>query len=120
MDCEMDHDFRPLDTRELGLLQRLLEPNFEGRDELRSQLSSVTARQVAEDGTLVLRSRSGPPAPVKYRLVMEGTFTDADGMAIGVLLHADKDGFMNMLEIIKYCGSPIINPPTAQDLIVPT
>jgi len=114
----MASEFRPLDPRERGLLEKLLDAEFAGRDELRSQIASVTARQIEEDGTLRLRRGSGTPAPTKYALVAEGTCTDADGMTIAVLLHVDKEGFMRMLEILKYGGSPIINPPTARDLVV--
>ena len=46
--------FRPLTTYERELLEKLLEPEFPGRDELRQQLNSVTAKQLHEDGTLDL------------------------------------------------------------------
>ncbi len=113
----MDSDFRPLDSRERELLEKLFEAEFPGRDELRVQLNSLTAKQIAEDGTLILRCDSGPPAPTRYLLVTEGMCTDADGGQIAVLLHVDKGGFMRMLEIIKYDGSPIINPPSGHDLV---
>ena len=104
----MDSELRPLDTRERELLEKLFEAEFPGRNELRAQLSSLTAKQILEDGTLSLQCSSGPPAPTKYRLAMEGICKDADGMTIALLLHVDKDGFMHMLEIIKYDGSPWI------------
>jgi hypothetical protein len=112
----MDPEFRPLRDRERGLLEKLLEADFPGRDELRAQMSSLTGKQIEEDGTLSLRCASGPPAPTKYAVAMEGVCTDADGGMIAVMLHVDKDGFMHMLEIIKYDGSAIINPPSAGDL----
>ena len=114
----MDSSFRPLTAYERELLEKLLEPEFPGRDELRKQLNSVTAKQLHEDGTLDLQCGSGPPARTKYLMPMEGYCEDADGMTISVLLHVDKDGFMNMLEIIKYDNSPIINPPAARDLVL--
>jgi len=49
---------------------------------------------------------------------MEGTCKDADGMIISIMLHVDKHGFMNMLEIYKYDLSQIINPPSARDLVL--
>jgi hypothetical protein len=113
----MDSEFRPLDLREQGLLEKLLEADFQGRDELRVQLSSLTGKQIEEDGTMYLRCGSGPPVPTKYLVVMEGVCTDADGGMVAVLLHCDKKGFMCMLEIIKYDGSRIINPPSAQELV---
>ena len=113
----MDSGFRQLDTRERGLLEKLLEAEFPGRDELRSQLGSVTAKQVLENGTLSLRCDSGLPSPSEYGRVIEGWCKDADGETIAVLLFT-KDGFMNMLEIVKDGDSPIINPPFARDLVL--
>jgi hypothetical protein len=113
----MDSEFRPLNDREMGLLEKLLEADFPGRDELRAQMNSVTGKQIESDGTLDLRCASGPPAPTKYAVAMEGVCTDADGGMMAIMLHVDKDGFMHMLEIIKYDGSPIINPPSASDLV---
>jgi hypothetical protein len=112
----MDQEYRTLDDREKGLLEKLLEADFPGRDELRAQISSLTGKQIEDDGTLSLRCASGPPAPTKYALAMEGECTDADGAKIAVMIHVDKGGFMNMLEIIRYDGSPIINPPSADTL----
>lgn len=43
----------------------------------------------------------------------EAHCTDADRSSIAVMLHVDKDGLMNMLEIVKYDGMPIISPPSA-------
>ena len=37
----MDSSFRPLTGYERGLLERLLEPQFPGRDELRRQMSQT-------------------------------------------------------------------------------
>jgi hypothetical protein len=114
----MESGFRELDARERGLLEKLLEPEFPGRDELRVQLSSLTAKQAGEDGTLLLRCGQGPAAPTRSRLVAEATYQDADGGRVSVLLHVNKDGLMQMLEIIKYDGSPIVRPPSARELVV--
>jgi hypothetical protein len=112
----MDREFRELDACERGLLERLLEVDFQGRDELRAQLNSVVAKQIEQYGTLVLRCEFGPPAPSRYRLVAEGVYKDADGSSVAVMLHVGKDRLMNMLEILKYDGSPIIKPPSGRDL----
>jgi hypothetical protein len=114
----MDSEFRPLNDRERRLLEKLLEAEFPGRDELRAQMCSVTGKQIETDGTLYLRCASGPPARTRYALVMEGVCTDADGGMIAVMLHVDKDGRMAMLEILKYDGSVIINPPSASGLVL--
>jgi hypothetical protein len=113
----MDSEFRQLDGREMGLLQRLCVEEFPGCDELRAQLASVTAKRIIEDGTLELRCDSGPPSPHKG-LVVEGWCEDADGMKISVMLHVDRQGFMWMLEILKYDGTQIINQPSSCNLVV--
>jgi hypothetical protein len=113
----MELEFRQLSDRERGLLEKLLESSFPGRDELRTQLSSVTAKQLHEDGTLNLRCGSGVPSPRKDGLAWEGMWKDADRGDGTVMLHVDRNGFMHMLEIIKYDLTPIINPPSARDLL---
>jgi hypothetical protein len=49
---------------------------------------------------------------------MEGMCKDADGGDMSVMLHLNHQGFMSMLEIIKYGLSPIISPPSARDLVL--
>ena len=112
----MDPEFRPLSTRERGLIDKLLELQFEGRDELLSQLDLVSAKQVEDDGTLFLRCSCGTPALKARGLATEGECKDADGQPIFVLLHVDRDGFMRMLEILKHGTCPIIAPPSASGL----
>lgn len=112
----IDSNYRILTVRERGLIERLLEPEFQGRDELRLQLKDVTAKQIHEDGTLYLQCSGGPPAPTKYRKAMEASATDSDGVGIAISLFVDEEGFMNMLEVIKYGPIAIIKPPTAADL----
>jgi len=114
----VDSEFRQLDAREKGLLEKLLEAEFPGRDELRTQLGSLTAKQLGEDGTLKLRCTAGSPSPSYYRLATEGWCKDADGMNICVLLHLNGEGFMSMLEMFKEDGSEIINPPSADNMMV--
>jgi len=114
----MDSDFRKLNDRELGLLERLLEDDFAGRDELRTQLPAITAKQIEPDGTLVLRCHSGSPARSKYLIANEAKCEDSDGGMMSVMLHINADGFMTMLEIIKYDGTPVLNPPSGSDLVL--
>jgi hypothetical protein len=114
----MDSTFRPLKTHERELMEKLLEPHFPGRDELRRQLDFVTAEQIFEDGTLALQCGPCLPAPVKCRVPTEGEC--ADGGVIQVLLHV-VDGVMNELEILKVGptkDSKIINPPAPSDLVL--
>jgi len=113
----MDSSFRPLTTYEREVLEKLLEPEFPGRDELRQQLNSVTAKQIFEDGTLALKCDSTHPAPVKCRVPVEAQGEDADGVLISVALHV-VHGFMNELEIVKGDESKILRPPSPRDLVL--
>ena len=114
----MDSDFRQLDAREMGILKKLLDAEFPGHEDLRTQLNSLTGKQIQEDGTLNLMCDSGSPSPQNYGLAVEGVCNDADGGSISILLHVSKDGFMNMLEILRMDGSPILNRPSAQELVL--
>jgi hypothetical protein len=113
----MDLSYRPLKTNERELLEKLLEPDFPGRDELLGQISSVTAKEIDEDGGLALQCAPSRPAPVKCRVPTEGECVDADGVAIHVLLHV-VDGTMSELEIFKDDSSRVQNPPVARDLVL--
>jgi len=113
----VDSSFRPLKTHERELLEKLLEPKFPGRDELRRQLYSVVAKQMFEDGTLALQCDRSDPAPVKWPVPTEGECPDADGVTIHVLLHV-VDGVMVQLQIFKDGESEIQNPPVARNLVL--
>lgn len=117
-ETQMDSEFRELSTQEKELLEKLLNAAVHGREELRTQLNHVKAKQIEDDGTLLLESLGGTGAPGKYALVAEGMCKDADGADIAVILHLGKGGFMSILEIIRYDGSRIINPPSAQNLVL--
>jgi hypothetical protein len=113
----VDSEFRGLSKREKELVERLLNAAPQGRKELRTQLSYVKARQIEDDGTLRLQCAGGTPSTY-YTPVAEGTCKDADGSDIAVILHLGKSGFMSMLEVIKYDGSLVLNPPTAEHLVI--
>jgi hypothetical protein len=112
----MDSEFRELSTREMGLVEKLVDAAAYERDQLRTQLNHIKGKQIEDDGTLRLQCLGGEPG--KYTPVAEGVCKDADGSDIAVLLHLGKDGFLSMLEIIKYVGSQIISPPSAENLIL--
>jgi uncharacterized protein DUF6984 len=113
----MDSEFRSLTDHERALLEKLLELHFPGRDELRQQMSSVTAKQVMVDGTLRLKCDPNPRAPVKCRVPTQGWCPDADGVRINVLLHV-VDGAMRELEIFKDDSSEIRRPPSPSELVL--
>lgn len=111
----MDSEHRPLRPEEKKLIEKLLEKDFPGRDELRRQLDSVTAKRLDDDGSLTLAVTAGPPAPGRWRVPTEGWCNDIDGMEIQVLLHV-KDGMMIMLEIFKLDGSKVSRPPNPEEM----
>src|SRR5436190_20284344 len=102
---------RELTLSEKQLLEKLLEPDFPGRDELRSQLARSKVRTLHEDGSMQFVDVEGPTASVVERIPVEATYDDGDGIPILVLLHV-IDGKLNELEIVKFGDSPIVWPPT--------
>lgn len=113
----MDSSFRPLTDHERGVLEKLLEPAFPGRDELLDQMNSVTAQKIDDDGSLVLQCGPSRPAPVKCRVPTEGECVDTDGIAIHVLLHV-VDGMMSELEVFKDDSSRVRNLPAPRELML--
>ena len=119
MSAETDQDFRPLEERERSLLERLLDHHpFDGREQLRRQLASTTARLIGEYhdnyGSIALPVAHPVPAGVRYRVPVEAEYLDDDGVPVWVLLHVDCEGVMCELEICRADGRPLISPPTPQ------
>ena len=111
--------FRPLEELERRLLQRLLEHHpFDGRDELRKQLESATARTIAEHhdnyGSIELRVADPTPARVRFRVPVEAEYLDDDGVPVWVLLHVNREGVMCQLEICRADGLRLQSPATAE------
>ena len=114
-------NFRPLEDRERKLLERLLEHHaFEGRDELRAQLNSATARLIVEYhdnyGSIELRVAEPVKATARYRVPVEAEYFDDDGVPVWVLLHVNREGVMCELEICRADGRPLLSPPTPEQL----
>ena len=80
-------------------------------------LSSVSGRQIDEDGSLELRYEGNNLAETFLGCPTEGTCVDIDGGVIAVLLHV-KNGRMRLLEIFKEDGSRILSQPKAENLAV--
>jgi hypothetical protein len=115
----MTTQLRELKEREREILRALLEVEFPGLDQWRTQLNSMMVEEVSEDGTLILHPSGGLPLPTHHaKLGVEGMYNDADGGQVAILLHADRKGFLSMLEVLKYDGSPIVNPPSARNIQV--
>ncbi len=107
-----EQQLREPTVRERELLNRLLEAEFPGRDELERLLGQVYVRTIAE-GYLELRSQVSGNAPVVKRIPVEGEARDADGMIIHLLLHV-IEGRPVELEMYKDDGSSILRLPSPQ------
>ena len=123
MRAENNTDFRPLEERERKLLETLLEHHpFEGRDQLRRQLDSTTARLIVEHhdnyGSIELRVADPIPSSGRYRVPVEAQYLDDDGVPVWLLLHLNHEGVMWQLEICRADGRPLISPPIPERLEV--
>jgi hypothetical protein len=112
-----DHTFRDLTPHEQGIIDRLLEKAFPGRDEICEQMKSCLVRTIDEDKSLEFLVKSDVKAKVKRRIPVEAEFQDTDGVLIHILLHV-IDAKVNELEIYKEDGSPIIESPDPSRLQV--
>jgi hypothetical protein len=93
----MDPSFyRPLSPNERELLERLLEPRFPGRDELRAQLDGLMVKELDDEGCLAFECRSGPRAEVRWPVPAQGEGLDVDGSVLHVSLQV-ADGFIHSL-----------------------
>jgi len=106
---------RPLRAEEQQIFNRLFLCNFPGRDELRRQLVDLKVSQLDENGWISLHPSVKDPAVVKYRVPIEGSYPDVDGVQIHILLHV-VDGFLCDLEVFKEDGSAVVQHPEASTL----
>lgn len=114
MDQEKTAAFRPLQDDERLLLETLLNHHpFDGRDQLREQLESTTARPIPEYqdnyGSIELHVSNGPPSGGRYRVPVEGQYLDDDGIPVWLMLHVNREGFLCELEIVRADGKPLIS-----------
>lgn len=123
MNEEKTPAFRPLQDDERRLLETLLDHHqFDGRDQLRGQLESTTARLILEYqdnyGSIELHISNGTPSSGRYRVPVEGQYLDDDGIPVWLLLHINREDFMCELEIVRADGKPLISTPTPERLEV--
>jgi hypothetical protein len=111
----MELGFRSLNANEMRVIEKLLDHEFPGRDILRLQLSSVTGKQIDENGSLKLCYEGDELVEMLRGCPTEGTCADADGGVIAVLLHV-KNGRLHLLEIFREDGLEIQRAPTAEEL----
>jgi hypothetical protein len=112
-------EFREPTEVERLLLERLLEAEFPGRDELVPLLQRVLVRTIDEDGGLKLQSQTEGKAPVVKRVPVEAEAKDEDGAVIHMLLHV-VEGRPAELEFFREDTATVkrIPAPLAFELIV--
>lgn len=96
---------RRLTPQERAVVSALLAGPFPGRDELVRQLDHVRAKSIDAEGSLALTVVGAMPAPVLYRVPVDGSMPDIDDVPICVLLQVNDDGYMSELEIYRADGS---------------
>lgn len=108
-------EFRRPTEKEKRLIERLLEADFPGRDELARQVTHCSVRQVDEEGSLEFDFQvDSNLAPVLKRVPIEAEGTDEDGIRVHVLFHV-VDGRARELEIYKDDGSAIRRMPEPRE-----
>ncbi len=85
---------------ERKIFDRLLKPEFLGRDALREQLRDCLVKAIDQNGSLKILVRSDARAIGWYRIPVEGEFEDKDGVTAHVLLHV-VEGKADELEVFK-------------------
>lgn len=107
---------RQLTAYERSIIERLLEKEFFGRDEVREQVNDSLVERIDENGSLKFFVRTETRAPVKWRIPTEGEVEDEDGVMVHVLLHV-VEGKVNELELYKdIASSKVLKPPDPANL----
>jgi hypothetical protein len=111
--------FRTPTFSEQALLERLVEADFPGREDILRMIHDIQVKTIDDEGSLELQSGSSEKASVVKRIPVEAEARDEDGITIHVLLHV-KDGHPVELEIFKDDGSCVkrMPAPSAFELIV--
>jgi len=107
--------YQALSKNERAILERLLEADFPGREQIRQQINNSLVTIIDECGSLRFDVTSDIKAPVIKRIPIEAETNDSDGVLIHLLLHV-VDGKVAELEIYKDDSSPITQMPNASAL----
>jgi uncharacterized protein DUF6984 len=115
-----ESQFREPTAVERALLERLLEADFPGRNELVGLVLNVLVRTVDRDASLELVSQVEGKAPVVKRVPVEAEGKDEDGTMIHMLLHVNNAGKPIELEFFREDAGAIkrMPAPAAFEVIV--
>lgn len=106
---------RDLTAWERGVLERLLQHEFSGREQLAMQIATARATKIDYSGSLKLIVQNEVKAPVSMRVPVEATARDSDGVDIHFLFHV-IDGIASELEIYKDDGTNVVTIPDYKSL----
>ncbi|MFG6490829.1 DUF6984 family protein [Microbacterium sp. P03] len=98
--CSSNPEVRRPSNEESGLLQWLLQKDFQDVEELRAQLDGILVESIDDDGSIRLYPQKGSPAGFAGLAPVEGRYEDADGITVSLLIHL-RNGFLHELEIYK-------------------
>jgi hypothetical protein len=110
----VETEFRKPTDAEQALLNRLLDDDFPGRDELAHLFSLILVKVIDKDGGLELQSQLEGKAPVVKRVPIEAEGKDVDGVVVHMLLHV-VDGRPVELEFYREDAGAVKNMPTPSD-----
>lgn len=105
--------FREIRAEEARLVERFLERDFAGCQELREQFRTISVADIDAGGSLRLSTRAEAPAAVTRRIPVEASYADRDGMGVHLLLHV-VDGFLDEFEVFREDSRPVVNRPVDQ------
>lgn len=109
---------RNVSPAESEIIACLLNTNFSGADELRTQMNHAVMRSYDYGGVLVLAfevAKNEVLAEVNGRIPVEGQAPDSDGVMIHLLLHV-VGGLLKEVEIFREDSQPIHRLPRASEL----
>ena len=83
------------------------------REQLIEDMKNATASPATPDGSRIIFDIEGyqrPPYRGQHPLHIEGRMLDGDGVELTVLLHADENGRLFELELIRWDSSDLLRP----------
>ena len=83
------------------------------RDRLLHDMERATAESLSSDESRIAFSIEGyarPPYQGQHPFHVEGRVRDRDGSELSVLLHADENGRLLELELVRYDEGEVIEP----------
>ena len=105
---------RPLTPVERAVLRRFADKLHDGeRDRLLEDVDRSTARAATPDGSRIVFEIEGyvrPPYRGQRAFDVEGRARDRDGTELTVVLHADENGRLLELEVIRWDDGDVIGP----------